>query len=159
MYRDYEQSYTWGIEDANELMTEAPIDRLGRLAYAEGLLQGIFANAPSDCEEIRIGMRRYFASITGKEMFILVDWLHFGNDRTRQRIQGQAEQMEVTQSMINDAAMPAGWTMSKPPSRRPGLEFTYYFIRAELDQHEYQLRSQTSQTIDQRRFNSKFQFS
>lgn len=149
MYRDYEQSYTWGIEDANETMTAAPIDRLGRLAYAEGLLQGIFANAPADCEEIRIGMRRWFAGVAGQDTYILVDWLHVGGGRNRNRIEERSNQVEVTQAMIDAACKPAGWAMGRP-SRRNTTEFMYTFSRAELDQHEYRLDSRTVQTVERR---------
>lgn len=150
MFVESDQAYTWGIEDANETMTAAPINRIGRIAYAEGLLQGIFKNAPADCEEIRIGMRVWFKSVAASNTFILVDWLHVGNDRTRQRLQGQADQVEISQAMIDAACKPAGWAMSKPPSRRPGTEFTYYFTRAELDQHEYRLTSRTVQAVERR---------
>lgn len=149
MFYESDQAYAWGIEDANETMTTAPIDRLGRLAYAEGLLQGIFANAPADCEEIRIGMRVWFKSVAASEKFILVDWLHVGSGRTRNRIEDRANQVEVTQAMIDAAAKPAGWAMGRPIKRNT-TEFVYSFSRAELDQHEYRLTSQTAQTVERR---------
>lgn len=150
MFYESDQAYRYGVEDANELMaTTAPIDRLGRIAYAEGLLKGIFANAPADCEEIRIGMRVWFKSVAASDTFILVDWLHVGGGRTRNRIEERSNQVEVTQSMIDAACKPAGWAMGRP-SRRNTTEFMYTFSRAELDQHEYRLDSRTVQTVERR---------
>lgn len=148
MFYDTDQDYRWGVEDANELMaTVAPTALTARWAYAEGLLKGIFANAPADCEEIRIGMRRWFAGVAGQDTFILTDWLHVGGGRVRTRIEERVNQVEVTQAMIDAACKPAGWAMGRP-SRRNTTEFMYSFTRAELDQHEYRLDSRTVQTVE-----------
>lgn len=149
MFYESDQAYTWGIEDANETMTAAPINRIDRIAYAEGLLQGIFKNAPADCEEIRIGMRVWFKSVAASDTFILVDWLHVGGGRARNRIEDRASQVEVTQAMIDAACKPAGWAMGRP-SRRNTTEFVYSFSRTELDQHEYRLTSRTVQVVERR---------
>jgi hypothetical protein len=115
---------------------------------ATKLLEKIFAEVPDGCEEIRIGMRVWYGDITAGPMYIVTDYLHFGNDRTRVRFGERNDQIQITQGQLDSIMDDHGWTMGQP-LRRSTTEYLYTFHPSE-GQHRFSLRSQTAQVAERR---------
>lgn len=112
------------------------------------LLDKIFSEVPDDCEEIRIGMRVWYGDIAVGPMYIVVDYLYYGNDRMRVRLEQREDQLQITQSQLDSIIEDHGWTMGQP-QRRSTTEYLYTFHPAE-GQHRFSLRSQTAEVAERR---------
>ena len=114
------------------------------------LLERIFANVPDGCEELRIGMRVYFAGTSAAPMYFITDYLYFGEDRTRVRFAAQADQLQVWPSQIADIIAAKGWTQNQP-TRRNTTEFLYTFIPQPNEEYAgYKLSSKSAQFTERR---------
>ena len=114
------------------------------------LLESIFANVPEDCEELRIGLRVYFASTSAKPMYFITDYLYYGEGRTRVRFADRDDQLQVWPQQFTDIIAAKGWTQNQP-TRRNTTEFLYTFIPQPNDKYPgYKLRSKSVQYTERR---------
>ena len=114
------------------------------------LLESIFANVPDGCEDLRIGMRVYFAGTSAQPMYFITDYLYFGEDRTRVRFAAQADQLQVWPQQFAEIVQAKGWTQNQP-TRRNTTEFLYTFIPQPNEEYAgYGLHSKSAQFTERR---------
>jgi len=119
-----------------------------KAAYAEALLERIFANVPAGCTEVRLSVRQWFGSLTqGGDMFILTGWIYFGVG-TWERIVAQQDQPEISQAMIDAAT--DGWAMGAKMRSMKSTEFIFPFTPNE-GQKEFALHSRPGDVGERRR--------
>ena len=114
------------------------------------LLESIFASVPDGCEDLRIGLRVYFASTSAKPMYFITDYLYYGDGRTRVRFSDQADQLQVWPEQFTEIIESKGWTQNQP-TRRNTTEFLYTFIPQPNEEYAgYGLHSKSVQYTERK---------
>lgn len=111
-------------------------------------LEQIFGNVPTDCVDVRLGVRVWFAGVAASEMYVLTDYLYYGNSRTRVRFTERNDQLCFTQTQLDAVLQKYGWAMGQP-QRRGTTEFVYSFSPAN-GQHCFRLSSKSAEVSERR---------